>query len=824
FANGPDVEEPGRIVGLVSDDINFDRDPKSMWYGEARPIGNIPIGIRDYNWRLLTTVTTSQYGAYEALLPSTETFNCPIPQGPCPGMYIVVVNDPGDKAHPNANYNPNYLTASSAWDVWPGLTDQLDTPLDPISGTGCELPVATPELLQVSKPYIHQGDGTAARTITLDGTYFGTAAGSVVLGDSTAATTRTLTVANGGIVSWGDRQITIRIPVEGTTTATIRSGPKQLNVVTAAGVSTTNGITFHVLGTAGQTYNPTVVNVGPPTTQHAIQNAIDAAAAGNLLVLQQGVYHENVIMWKPVKLQGLGPGGTVGASEAQQRDPEDPRFHIQGSAIDGRFFQDNEAAWDATLGSVGSLAGVNAAHPVLRGAGITVVARFQTAYPTGLSAARIDGIGITTGRGEGAGGIQLQAYAQHLQVTNNILESNGGIFAGGLGIGEPYWDTHNIDAHVNHNRFMGNGGLTRSGGIGIFRSSDSYEVGANVICSNFGVEYGAGVSHWGLSPGGSIHDNQIYYNDAVDSGAGIAIAQEIPRPLANGTLPLGDGSGAVDIDRNLIEANYSGDDGGGIFIENAQTAAINIRNNMVVDNGAADLGGGIMLDDSSNVRIINNTVANNVSTASCETCDASPHAAGLAAEANDPLFQAVLPPDAFKFSNPVALYNNIFWNNNAYHLSQPGPGATLVSDGFIDFEVHGVSNNAATFTPRSSDLTNGNILGPNGVIHPLPGGQNNIIGADPQFLTPFTLELAVAGSRLDPQVAAVTITGADPPVGLAGNYHIALTSPVIDRGPATLGGFAAPTVDIDNQTRPQSRSSRSTKFDLGADEILASAR
>ena len=61
---------------------------------------------------LMTTVTTDENGSYEALLPSTETFNCPIPQGPCPGMYLVVVNDPGDKAHPNENYNPNYLTAS----------------------------------------------------------------------------------------------------------------------------------------------------------------------------------------------------------------------------------------------------------------------------------------------------------------------------------------------------------------------------------------------------------------------------------------------------------------------------------------------------------------------------------------------------------------------------------------------------------------------------------------------------------------------------------------------------------------------------------------
>ena len=84
--------------------------------------------------------TRAPDGSYEALVPSTETLNCPIPQGPCPGMYIVIVDDPGTKAHPNANYNPNLLTANTPSEVWPGLTTQLDTPLDPISGTACEDP------------------------------------------------------------------------------------------------------------------------------------------------------------------------------------------------------------------------------------------------------------------------------------------------------------------------------------------------------------------------------------------------------------------------------------------------------------------------------------------------------------------------------------------------------------------------------------------------------------------------------------------------------------------------------------------------------------
>jgi hypothetical protein len=431
-----------------------------------------------------------------------------------------------------------------------------------------------------------------------------------------------------------------------------------------------------------------------------------------------------------------------------------------------------------------------------------------------------------------------------VQLTNNVLENNGGIVAGGIGLGQPYDAgpqqtgarvNHNYNVRIANDRLLGNGGLTQAGAIGIFYGSNGYEVASSIVCSNFSVNYGAGISHIGLSPGGRIHDNQVYYNESVDSGAGIAIESEIPV----GTTGLGAGSGAVDVDRNLIQSNYSGDDGGGIFVLDALTAVVNLRNNFVVDNGSADIGGAIMLDDSSAVRIVANTVANNVSTASSENSDGNPHSAGLASEGNDPLFQAMLPAGAPDFSNPAALFDNIFWNNNAFTLSQPGPGATLVNRGFIDFEIHGTTRPADTFRPRYSTLTNGQILGPDEVLRPVPGGQANRIGENPQFVTPFTLELGVSGSRLDPQTAAVTITGQDPPVGLTGNYHLLPTSPAVDRGvrcsnatvPATAaallactgGGIQAPlgaTSDVDGQFRPQLRSTRIfTPWDLGADEL-----
>jgi hypothetical protein len=319
----------------------------------------------------------------------------------------------------------------------------------------------------------------------------------------------------------------------------------------------------------------------------------------------------------------------------------------------------------------------------------------------------------------------------------------------------------------------------------------------------------------------------------------------------------------VNIDRNLIQANDSGDDGGGIFVMNAHQERINIRNNLIVDNLAADLGGGILLDDAANVSIINNTVANNATSASAQTTDGLPHAAGLASHANSPLFQASLPSGAKRFSDPVALLNNIFWQNEAFTLSSHAVDATLISHGFLDFEVNGTcatSSSCGTdrFTPRYSLMTNGQLRRADGGTYTIPGGgapvvgfptnvanNGNITGVDPLFVAPVTLQLAIIGSRQDPQFGSVTITGFAPPEGLDGNYHLQTTlasnqvSGAVDRGvhcsntpvppplnalaACTGAGIEAPTganADIDGQVRPQPRTLRvRTPWDLGADEV-----
>jgi len=44
---------------------------------------------------------------------------------------------------------------------------------------------------------------------------------------------------------------------------------------------------------------------------NALQLAINAAAPGDLVIVGPGTYRENVLMWKPVRLQGVGAGATT---------------------------------------------------------------------------------------------------------------------------------------------------------------------------------------------------------------------------------------------------------------------------------------------------------------------------------------------------------------------------------------------------------------------------------------------------------------------------------------------------------------------------------
>ena len=798
----------------------------------------MPLGIYDRDpdkgGRLITTIESDESGEYDVLLPSTETINAPTPQGISPGEYWFVINDPGTKQNPNPNYRQDLLTDGIAGQVWPGQTIQLDPPVTPISGDGCVIPGTTPNFMEASRSVVPSAETGSQRQITLEGMQFGTS-GSVTLTGGNQ-TTRTLTSGapvsstNGGIVSWTDTKVVVQVPNQTNTTSGNNPssanysrpffGPKQLVITNGdTGDAAQSGLTIHVMRSSSPSYNPNVVTVGAPTSNaHALQNAINAASAGSVLVLAKGTYQENIILDKPLVLQGSGPGG-IGAGV----DP------FKGTQITGAYFAQNAAAWRNKLNST-SWSGN---QTIGEGAAITVVAPSsggRSFSQNGLAGpARIDGINIRNAQSGGAGGVQVNAYATNLQISNNLIEGNGGQYAGAIGVGVEHGNgssssqssSNNDGVGIHYNRIEGNGAAARSGGIAMFYGADNYRIQNNVICSNYSFEYGGGITHYGRSTGAAITDNKIYYNAAFDSGGAVTISEQLraapaatpqnPSPVA----PLGTGTGTVDFDRNLIEGNFSGDDGGALYLRSAYASQINVRSNMMVANGSADAGGAILLADSSAVRIVNNTVADNATTGTVETRDGTPHSAGITSEANNPLWQAQQSNSAPKFSNPTALFNNIFTTNTAYTYN--APDNTLTDRGFMDFEVEGITTlPTPTLRPQRSVLSV-----PYGPTSPNP---NNLVGLDPLFMTAQAPTFLVQAAAADPQFVSVSLTRGALPQGLLGDYHLSVESDAIDRGVLFQGSFpnivSAPNRDIDNDVRPQLRTDRfTTPFDLGADEV-----
>jgi IPT/TIG domain-containing protein len=762
-----DVPVPGRIVGLMTDDLNVEIDPNALYYGDKRGLPNTPVGIRDYTGRLIKTVYTDENGVFEVMLPSTDTINVPTPSGVSPGMYRVIGNDPGDPNNPNPGYNPNYQTLPLVFDVWPGKTTYADVAVLPITGFVtnpgsqfeepplCEVKDGTPQIWTVSRPYVKlSGD----RTFTINGTGFGSSP-KVTIGD------KAVTVNS---VSADGRTIKATVP------ASFSAGPGQL-LVSSGGATSPAGLTFHVLG--GTVYNPTVVTV---SAGQKIQDAIDKATGKTLIVVNPGTYYENLIFHKGVRLQGVGPGGTL----------PDGSYSVRGANVDGRF--SNPTAWTSKLKGISFAGNKN----VLPGAAITVVAG-ATEFQSGFRPS-IDGLKITGARQRG--GINVNAYGRYLDIANNVIQSNGGNFGGGVTLGQAYvGDNQNDNVRVHHNRILNNGGISLAGAVGIFNGADGYRLDHNEVCGNYAAEYGGGISQFGYSPGGSIDHNRVLSNYSFDEGGGILVGGEQPQNPDQ----VSKGSGPVKVSANLVQGNVSNDDGGGIRLLKPMNYQIDITNNLVVNNVATDLGGGIALDDAPKVSIVNNTVAKNMTTATAEDSDGDPHAAGLASENHSAQLMAQLPAGSPDFSNPV-LYNNVFWDNRAGHwdgsqLRGLGLAGDATPINRIDLEVFGTPK---FMKPRYS------------ILHVPYGGSDatDRIGADPSFVSQYDTGLRAVPFRGDPAFITVVV---DSPAGgiLPGNYHIQTTSVAKDAGAATSGGVAAPNDDFDGDKRPLG-----TRFDMGADE------
>ena len=897
--SGAGVPLPGRIFGIAVDDLNLSTNPKELFYGEKYGIPNLPIGIYDFSNRLVKTIETDPQGQYEVILPSTSSYNCPLPAGPCPGIYRFLANDPGQPGHLNANFNPAYRTIGGFFEVWPGVSLPSDLAPTPVAfgienpGTQQSHPAAcsvndpaqptapkVPEFFSISQPYVTDAQAGAARNRTLKGQDFGATAGTILVDG---------TPRPNWIQSWSDTQVVIRPP------ASFASGPHKVLVRGSNGQTAVNGVTLHVMDSGAGGYNPRVFEVGPGKTYsstdanptlaaHAVQRALNAAAAAtgsrpNLVVVYPntpglynplGSYYENIVIHSRVKLQGVGPGGSY-------TDPGAPAAlagtYEGGSVLDGLGYGtdgEREAAWAATIASVGTIIGPNATPlneavaAVPEGEVILAVANRTNQYGVGRTSpnyASIDGLLVQNGDvmdfvpnvntlGNGGqvgggnntptnpnqgGGIVAFASTIDLQITNNIIRSNAGAYAGAIRLGTPLvGDNHNDNITISNNRILNNGGSNLAGAVGIFSGAYGYELSHNDLCGNFSAEYGGAISHFGLtgnltaagnrpsvatsgSPS-SIHDNRIYFNGSYDEGGGIIVAGEPPTTLNT----FGAGAGPVDVYNNLIEANLANDDGGGLRFLTAGNFPYNVYNNIIANNISTHEGGGVAIDNAPNVRFSNNTVMKNITTATAATSNGQPAPAGLSTSTNSDFLQATLPAGSPLYSNPL-LFNNIFWDNRAGTWN---PGTGLISGigltgdpAPVNHWDMGVPGTTFQLAPTNTILQ-GETTSHNDVV----ASPTNKVGQDPLVNQTYDASVSALPWRGNPNFVANVIVAQDVPVSIMGDYHLSGTgssaynagaaskaAPAYQQPPASI---AAPAFDIDNQPRPALGG-----FDSGADEF-----
>jgi hypothetical protein len=733
-----EVPVAGHIVGMILDDTANEFDPNAPTFGEKHAPAWLPVSIRDWTGREISRVYADQWGTFNGLVPSTYTVNPPFPSGVSPNMITTCMNDPGPIRDTRVgspsfgqmiidpNFSRQYSQFCYTFQYLPGKTTYLDTPVIPIAafaGPGqfpldCEYDEGTPVIYSVegktksgvsfNGPYVQPPaadpnvwprltivssgmvevanpafDGTPATTPTIMRDFgFGAAQGTgkVTLNGTTLP-----------IVSWSNGIIVASVPYGAAT--------GQLQVTRGNGKSSVTGVTVTVGG-----YGPTasnVIRVVTPGTK--IQDAIDAANRGDMIMVPPGTYDELVIMNKMVRLQGWGaPATHINAAKVPAEKLAAWQGKIQQLIATGGF--------DLLPGQT-VVPGQPTPFNTEEGPGIMVLAKASGPQAfINVRSARIDG--FTISGSDNAGGIFVNGYANYLEISNNKIVGNYGSYGGGIRLGHPnlvnpavipandgwyggYTNAQNNNVRIHHNNVTQNGGMNGAGGgISLHTGSHNYRVTENFVCGNFSSGNGGGIGHLGLSNNGTIANNTVIFNQTFNqlqnvTGGGVFIGGQAS--LAPVTTPrLSPGSGSVTVSSNLIQGNQAGaGDGGGIrtqFINGldvrrsvdnpASWYQLTLSNNKVVNNMAGAAGGGISLQDTVKAIIDNNTVANNDSTGTAGSAfppgspnGSLPLGAGIASRAHSSLlYNTIGAASGYKvpYSNPV-LTDSIVWHNRSFY-------------------------------------------------------------------------------------------------------------------------------------------------------------
>ena len=356
-------------TGIITDDYTSEFDPFSPTFGEKFSPPDLPVSIRDFNYNEIARTYSDHWGTYNGLNYSTWEVNPPNPTGYAPTMMVTCMNDAGPilDTRPGSPtngqmitdplYNPSYSQFCYEIPFMPGQTQYMDTPVVPTSafaGAGynnpdCAYPDATPAISEVDSsngigPWVSASGSGHTLTIHALGDQivnnygysgpsattapfnqkkitrhygFGSTKGGVSIGGVA------VTAAN--ITTWNDTTIVVNVPNGVPNCAVAQQqqygGPPpgqlakcgELVITAANGKMSIDTVTVTIGGKA-----PTHV-----AASASVQAAIDAALPGDMIIIDPatpatastpavpGEHTEMLLMWKPVRLQGVGAVSSI---------------------------------------------------------------------------------------------------------------------------------------------------------------------------------------------------------------------------------------------------------------------------------------------------------------------------------------------------------------------------------------------------------------------------------------------------------------------------------------------------------------------------------
>jgi hypothetical protein len=471
------------------------------------------------------------------------------------------------------------------------------------------------------------------------------------------------------VQTWNDSTITVALPT-GAKLPTCMAQQHQTasqcgEVVISAGNGKTSisGITVTIGGK-----KPTLVTKSSPVTTtfgeffpNPLQTAIDNAAPGDLLIVDAGSYSENLIMWKPVRLQGVGAGSVIINGDAQPAGKMDPwrrrvdclfGLTIQGWTNSGNsgfdapggftcpssmFFRADRlpfegfVGWDAA--SNGNLAQVLQEPSLMgayEGAGVTVVGR-GIRQPNasdlwgqgGGAGTYVDGSVYLTNSNKDCGSATIGATPNATDYGTGNFDCNPSSVDGvtvtnsSQGGGGIYLHGWNNNFQIANDRIVANAG-TLSGGINI-GNGESPPVATldNTICGNTGANPAPlcppiprGTAVGAALPSALQTNVHVHHNQVIDN-ASIGDALFSGSPAGAGGITISAGSDNYEIDHNWVAANLTSSDGGGIAHMGVSFNG-SIHNNAVLFNESnnptlAVDGGGIIVMGAQQDRTLVNT-------------------------------------------------------------------------------------------------------------------------------------------------------------------------------------------------------------------------